>query len=179
MPVSRLNIPVGTVAPEQRVGGVVDIYCKVDGVEGEAQDSAHKGWMHVESLAGGVANAGAFAYGGGGGSGKSQWQDLTVRCRFDKCFSTLMQKCASGEHIGKVEISACKAGGTQQEFLRITMTDTIISSINLAGAESTEAMFDCAFNFTKITVSSKAQDSKGSMGGAVVAGWDLKQNTKI
>ena len=73
MAINRLNNPVTNVAPEQRLGGVVDIYCKIDGVDGEAQDSKHQGWIHVEAIAGGVANAGAFAYGGGGGSGKAQW----------------------------------------------------------------------------------------------------------
>ena len=179
MAVARLNNPVANVAPEQRLGGVVDIYCKVDGIEGEAEDAKHKWWIHVEAVAGGVANAGAFAYGGGGGSGKAQWQDLTIRAKFDKCFATLMQKCAAGEHIGKVEISACKAGGEQQEFLNIKMEDVIISSLNLSGAESTEPMFDCGFNFAKITVQGKSQTSKGSMGGATVAGWDLKKNQRV
>ena len=176
MAVSRLNDPVATMAPEQRIGGVVDIYCKIAGVEGEAQDSKHKGWMHVESIAGGVANAGAFAYGGGGGSGKAQWQDITIRGRFDKCFSTLMKKCASGEHIASVEISACKAGGEQQEFLNVKMENVLISSLNLSGAESTEPMYDCGFNFQKIKVESKSQSNTGSMGGAVVAEWVVKLN---
>lgn len=176
MAVNRLNNPVANVSPEQRVGGVVDIYCKIDGIEGESEDSKHKGWIHVESIAGGVANAGAFAYGGGGGSGKAQWQDITIRGRFDKCFATLMKKCASGEHIGSVEISACKAGGSQQEFLNIKMTNVLISSLNLSGAESTEPMFDCGFNFEKIKVEGKSQTSTGSMGGAVVAEWNLKSN---
>lgn len=179
MAINRLNSPVANVAPEQRLGGVVDIYCKIDGVEGEALDSKHQGWIHVEAIAGGVANAGAFAYGGGGGSGKAQWQDITIRGKFDKCFATMMQKCATGEHIGKVEISACKAGGDQQEFLNIKMEDVIISSLNLSGAESTEPMFDCGFNFAKVTVTGKGQDSKGNMGGAVTAGYNVKLNQKI
>lgn len=131
---------------------------------------------YVESIAGGVANAGAFAYGGGGGSGKAQWRDATIRGRFDKCFATLMKKCAAGEHIGSVEISACKAGGSQQEFLNIKMTNVLISSLNLSGAESTEPMFDCGFNFQKIKVEGKSQSSTGSMGGAVVK-WDVKLNS--
>lgn len=179
MAINRLNSPVANVAPEQRLGGVVDIYCKIDGVEGESLDAKHQGWIHVEAIAGGVANAGAFAYGGGGGSGKAQWQDITIRGKFDKCFATLMQKCATGEHIGKVEVSACKAGGDQQEFLNIKMEDVIISSLNLSGAESTEPMFDCGFNFAKVTVTGKGQDSKGNMGGAVTAGYNVKLNQKI
>jgi type VI secretion system secreted protein Hcp len=179
MAISRLNNPAQNVSPEQRLGGVVDIYLKVDGVDGESEDANHKNWIGVDSIAGGVANAGAFAYGGGGGSGKAQWNDLAVRCKFDKCFATLMQKCAAGEHIGNVELSACKAGGEQQEFLNIKMQDVIISSINLSGSESTEPMFDVGFNFSKITVQGKAQTSKGTMSGATVAGWDVKQNQKI
>ena len=133
----------------------------------------------VSTAGQGSAGIAAQSIGGGGGSGKAQWQDLTIRAKFDKCFATLMQKCAAGEHIGKVEISACKAGGEQQEFLNIKMEDVIISSLNLSGAESTEPMFDCGFNFAKITVQGKSQTSKGSMGGATVAGWDLKKNQRV
>ncbi|MCL2887635.1 MAG: type VI secretion system tube protein Hcp [Betaproteobacteria bacterium] len=179
MAISRFNNPVANVAPQQNVGGVVDIYLKVDGVDGEAEDANHTAWIGVDSIAGGVANAGAFSYGSGGGSGKAQWNDLAVRCKFDKCYPTLMQKCASGEHITSVQISANKAGGTQEEFLNINMQDVIISSINLAGSEATEAMFDIGFNFAKIVVTGKAQTDQGTMGGAVVAGWDVKLNQKI
>jgi type VI secretion system Hcp family effector len=126
-----------------------------------------------------VANAGAFAYGSGGGSGKSQWQDLTVRCKFDKCYPTLMQKCAAGDHIPSVVISACKAGGTQEEFLNIRMTDVLISSLNMAGAQSTETMFDMGFNFAQIVVTGTPQTNTGASGASVVAGWDVKQNIKI
>ena len=43
MAINRLNSPVANVAPEQRLGGIVDIYCKIDGVDGEAQDAKHQG----------------------------------------------------------------------------------------------------------------------------------------
>ena len=87
-----------------------------------------------------------------------------------------MKKRASGEHIASVEISACKAGGEQQEFLNVKMENVLISSLNLSGAESTEPMYDCGFNFQKIKVESKSQSNTGSMGGAVVAEWDVKLN---
>jgi type VI secretion system secreted protein Hcp len=179
MAISQINTPVATVAPNLTSGGVVDIYLQVAGVTGEATDANHTGWINVQSIAGGVANAGTMAYGGGGGSGKSQWQDLTAQCKFDQCYPTLMQMCASGQHIPTVKISACKAGGTQVEFLLITMTDVLISSLNLAGTQSTESMFDVSFNFAQITVTGKAQTPSGSTGAAVVAGWNVKQNIKI
>jgi type VI secretion system secreted protein Hcp len=158
---------------------LVDIYVKIGGITGEATDAQHIGWINVESITGGVANAGAMAYGGGGGSGKSQWQDLTCQCKFEKSYPTLMQMCASGQHVPTVQISACKAGGTQQEFMHITMTDVIITSVNMAGAVSTEPMFDVSFNFTQIVVTGRAQTATGDMGASVVAGWDVKQNIKI
>ncbi|MDR2153985.1 MAG: type VI secretion system tube protein Hcp [Burkholderiaceae bacterium] len=179
MAISRINTPIAPVAPTTTAGGLVDIYLQVHGVSGEATDMNHKEWINVESITGGVANAGAMAYGGGGGSGKSQWQDLTVQCKFEKSYPTLMQMCAAGQHIPSVRISACKAGGTQQEFMHIIMTDVIITSVNMAGAVSTEPMFDVSFNFTQIVVTGRAQTATGEMGASVMAGWDVKQNIKI
>jgi len=158
---------------------VVDIYLRVDGVTGESEDAKHKGWIGVDSIAGGVANAGAFAYGSGGGSGKAQWNDLAVRCKFDKSFPILMLKCASGEHIGSVEISASKAGGEQWEFMNVRLEGVLISSVNLSGSEYTEPMFDVGFNFQKITVQGKGQTSMGTMGPAVTGSWNVKDNAII
>ena len=56
------------------------------------------------------------------------------------------------------------------------MTNVLISSLNLSGAESTEPMFDCGFNFQKIKVQSRSQTATGTMSGAVVAEWDVKLN---
>jgi type VI secretion system secreted protein Hcp len=179
MAVQTISNPSTNLAPTLTAGGNVDIYCQVAGVTGESQDANHMGWIIVDSISGGVANAGAMAYGGGGGSGKSQWQDLTVLCKFDKCYPTLMQLCASGQHVASVVISACKAGGTQQEFLNIKLTDVLISALSMAGTSSTEPMFDCSFNFAQIVVTGTPQSNLGTAGAAVVAGWNVKQNIKI
>jgi type VI secretion system secreted protein Hcp len=36
-----------------------------------------------------------------------------------------------------------------------------------------------SFNFAKIEVDYKPQNSDGSLGGSIPAGWNLKQNVKV
>jgi len=69
--------------------------------------------------------------------------------------------------------------GTREEFLNIKMTNVLISSLNMAGAQSTETMFDMGFNFAQIVVTGTPQTNTGASGASVVAGWDVKQNIKI
>jgi type VI protein secretion system component Hcp len=47
--------------------------------------------------------------------------------------SSLMQKCATGKHYDQVTLSCRKAGGTQQEYMVVKMTNVIISSYQVNG----------------------------------------------
>jgi len=44
----------------------VDYFLKIEGVEGESADKAHKGWIDLESWSWGETQEGAHAAGGGG-----------------------------------------------------------------------------------------------------------------
>jgi len=51
---------------------VVDYFLKIDGIDGESQDSKHKGDIELESFSWGATQAGTSSYGGGMGAGKSR-----------------------------------------------------------------------------------------------------------
>src|SRR5207247_2100198 len=54
----------------------VDMFLKIEGIEGESQDSKHKSEIHLLSWNWGETQAGTFANGGGGGAGKVRMADL-------------------------------------------------------------------------------------------------------
>jgi type VI secretion system secreted protein Hcp len=159
----------------------VDYYLKIEGIEGESQDKTHKNSIDLESWSWGEAQSGTSHGGGGGGAGKVQMQDFHFVMKINKASPKLMLACASGEHIKKAVLTCRKAGTTQQEFLKVTMSDLLISSYQTGGSGHSDIVptDQISLNYSKIEFEYKEQKPDGTLGGAVKSGWDLKQNVKI
>jgi type VI secretion system secreted protein Hcp len=160
------------------VMAVVDYFLKIDGIEGESKDAKHKGEIDLESFSFGATQSGTMQYGGGGGAGKVQVQDFHFVMKTCKATPTLFLRCADGKHIPKAVLTARKAGGQQQEFLKWTFTDLIVSSFQTGASSSADVipLDQISLNYSKIQVEYKEQKQDGTLGGAVPAGWDVKQN---
>lgn len=155
----------------------VDYFLKIDGIDGESADSKHKGEIDLESWSWGASQGGSFAHGGGGGAGKVQMQDFHFVMKVNKAAPKLMLACATGEHIKKAVLTCRKAGKDQQEFLKVTMSDLLVSSYQTGGSGHGDVlpMDQVSLNFAKIEVEYKEQKVDGTLAGAVKAGYDLKQ----
>jgi type VI secretion system secreted protein Hcp len=159
----------------------VDYFLKLDGIEGESADSKHKNEIDLESWSLGATQAGTHGAGGGGGAGKVAFQDFHFVMKINKASPKLMLACASGEHIKKAVLSCRKAGKDQQEFLKITLSDVLVSSYQTGGSGHGDIVptDQISINFSKIEQEYKEQKADGTLGGAVTAGWDVKSNKKI
>ena len=151
-----------------------DMFLKIDGIEGESADGKHEKEIDILSWSLGASNAGTMAHGGGGGAGKVSFQDLSITKRIDKSSPKLLEHCASGKHIKKAVLIARKQGETQMEFLKVTMTDLLISSWQQGGAD--EASEQISINFSHIEYSYTAQNEKGQKAGDVGMKWNIKKN---
>ena len=153
----------------------VDYFLKIEGIEGESQDHKHKGEIDVASWSWGEMNAGSHAAGGGGGAGKVSMQDFHFCMGVNKAAPKLLLACATGEHIKKATLTCRKAGKEQQEFLKYTFTDMLVSSYQTGGSGgNVMASEQISMNYAKIEVEYKEQKADGSLGGPVKAGYDLK-----
>lgn len=159
----------------------VDYFLKLDGVDGESGDAKHKNEIDLESWSWGETNAGGFSYGGGGGAGKVQMQDFHFTMKANKASPKLFLNCATGEHIAKGVLTCRKAGGEQQEFLIVTMSDLLVSSFQTGGSGHGDVVpiDQISLNFAKIQWKYQAQDAKGKVGSPIITGYDLKANKKI
>jgi len=157
-----------------------DMFLKMDGVEGESRDNKHKNEIELLSFSFGATQPGSAGHGGGAGVAKVQVHDLQFSKYFDKASPKLFEACATGKHTPKVVITCRKAGGSQQEYLTITLSEVIVSSIQDSGSGG-EALpsESVTVNFTKIEIEYKPQDEKGNLGGVIKAGWDLSKNVKV
>jgi type VI secretion system secreted protein Hcp len=156
----------------------VDYFLKLDGIEGESADSKHKGEIDIQSFSWGATQSGTFAGGGGGGAGKVAMQDFHFVMQVNKASPKLMLACANGEHIPKAVMTCRKAGKEQQEYMKWTFTDVLVSSYQTGGSGQSDIvpMDQISLNYSKVEFEYKEQKADGTLGGTVKAGWDLKQN---
>jgi type VI secretion system secreted protein Hcp len=155
---------------------VVDYFLKIDGIQGESQDKTHKNEIQLNSFSWGASNMGTSATGGGAGAGKVQFSDFSITKSVDTASPKLMLACAQGQHIKSAVLTCRKAGKEQQEYLKYTFTDLLISKFWIGGTDVMPAD-EVALNFSKVEMEYKAQKADGTLGGAVKASYDVKQQT--
>lgn len=158
----------------------VDFFLKIEGIEGESADSKHKSEIDVQSWSWGENQTGTAASGGGMGAGKVNMQDFHFVMQVSKASPKLLLACANGEHIKSAILVCRKAGKEQQEYLKITFSDILVSSFQTGGSAGQEVPFDqISLNYSKMEYEYKPQKADGSLDAPVKAGWDLKKNEKV
>jgi type VI secretion system secreted protein Hcp len=158
----------------------IDYFLKLDGISGESKDSKHKGEIEVLSFSFGETQSGGSGTGGGGGAGKVQMSDFSFTARMSKASPQLFLHCAQGKHIKQAFLTARKAGGSQQEYLKIKLNDVLVSSYALGGSEAEVEPHDVfSLKFVKISYDYAPQKADGSLDAPIHAGWDLTKNVKI
>ena len=110
-----------------------DAFLKLDGIKGESADAKHKGEIDVMSFSFGASQTGTQGTGGGGGAGKVQIHDIHFTKKVDASSPLLFLNCANGAHIKEANFVVRKAGGFQLEYLKVKLTDVLVSSIKPHG----------------------------------------------
>jgi type VI secretion system secreted protein Hcp len=152
----------------------VDYFLKIDGIEGESRDDKHKDEIEIESFSWGETQTGSFAVGGGAGAGKVSMQDFYFTMLVNKASPALFLACAQGDHIKNAILTCRKAGKKQQEFLKFTLSNVLISSFQIGGTGGVVPSDQISLNFAKIEVEYKEQDATGKLTGSITKWFDLK-----
>jgi type VI secretion system secreted protein Hcp len=156
---------------------VVDYFLKLDGIDGESTDRFHANQIEVLSFSWGESNASNVAHGGGGGAGRVSMQDFHFTMPINKASPKLMLACASGKHIPKATLTARKAGGDQQQdFLKYSLTDVLVSSYKTAGDGSVVPTDEFTLNFLKIEFAYTPQRADGSKPTPETTTFDVTTN---
>jgi len=156
----------------------VDYFLKITGVDGESKDSKHKGEIEILSWQFGHQQMGSEGSGGGGGAGKVLAGDFSFIMKVSKASPKLFLACATGEHYKTAVVVARKAGKEQQEYLKWTFTDLLVTSFHTSGSGGSDVLptDSVSMNFAKLEVEYKEQNEDGSLGGATKAGYHYKEN---
>lgn len=153
----------------------VDYFLKIDGVDGESEDSKHGKEIQLESWSFGATQSGTAGAGGGGGAGKASFQDFHFVMQVNKASPVLFEKCFTGKHIKQAILTCRKAGGKQEEYLIFKFFDLLISSYQVGGSGGGPLPMDqISFNYSKIQMHYAPQKRDGSLEPFVKTGYDLK-----
>jgi type VI secretion system secreted protein Hcp len=151
----------------------IDTHIQFDGVEGESTHKDHKGEIVVLSWKWDITNPSSAGKGGGSGQGKAQPGAFTFEHHYDKASPVLAKHCAGGKHFKSVLLTARKAGEGQKDFLKITMKEVFITSLEPSAGSEGDIIEQCSATYKDIEFAYKPQDDKGALGGEVKFGWNI------
>lgn len=155
----------------------VDMFIKIDGVPGESRDSIHAGTIDVLAWSWGMSQSGTTHVGGGGGAGKVNVQDLSLTKWVDKASPLLMLFCSNGKHVAEATLIVRKAGESPIEYIKIKMTDIIITSVSTGGSGGEDRLTEnVSLNFAEVSVDYIEQKSDGSEGDKPAYKWKIAEN---
>jgi type VI secretion system secreted protein Hcp len=158
----------------------VDMFLKLDKVEGESQDGSHKGEIDVLSWSWGSRQSGTGHLGGGAGAGKVEIQDISLVKYVDRSSPVLFFLCCRGDHVpsGVLTIRKSSGGKKPLEYLKITFDKVFVTSVSTGGAkdQADQITETVTLNFSKAKVEYVPQKGDGSGGPSVTKGWDISAN---
>ncbi|HEX7616466.1 MAG TPA: type VI secretion system tube protein Hcp [Thermoanaerobaculia bacterium] len=158
----------------------VDMFLKLDGVEGESEDPSHPGEIQLEGFRQSLMSPRDAST--DQASGKRKWSHLSLRAKVDKSTAMLFKKLATNEKIPTATLKCYKAGGLAKvEYLTITLSDVYVVKVQAGELESNagEVIPHCDFDlsFGKIVITSGKQTEKGGGSGTIVCQDNLMLNT--
>ena len=155
----------------------LDQFLALEKIEGEAQDDAHANEIDVLSWSWGMSQSGSMHVGGGGGAGKASFLDLSVTKWVDAATSTLMLYIAKGTHIPTATLVVRKAGDKPLEYVKITMTDVLVTSLSTGGSGGEDRLTEnLTLNFAEVKVEYQKQKPDGSGEAGKEFAWNIPKN---
>ena len=150
--------PAGIIGPELPADFVQTNRIWIEDVTGPGE------WIEVSSFSWGVSQTADTSGGGGGGAGKAQFQDLHFTTHLSQFSPQIAKAVVSGEHIKRVifhDFSAASKKGNETIYLKITLSDCLISSYQVSGNSGSDSlpMESISISFAKIEFAYVGADS--------------------
>jgi type VI secretion system secreted protein Hcp len=149
-----------------------DYFMKIDGIPGDTTDKSHPNEIQVASWSWGETNSTTVvpAF-----TGRPDIQNFHFTTGMSKASPLLFISCATGTHAATAVLTGRKVGtSTPIEYLKITLTDVLISAYQTGASASDDVPLDqVSLNFGKIQISYTPVNPDGTTGTAITRGWDL------
>lgn len=162
----RSLLAVALACGSAGASAALNIYLKLDGIDGESTADRHRNEVEVLDFTDGFTLVTA-ANAGGRSIGKAVCDGFTLKKRFDTASIGLIGAVAKGSTIASGILTFEKAGEAPQAFLTVSLTGVRVTSVTQAAVPDdviTESvtLVPAAYEF-----SYRPQDPKGSPGNAL------------
>jgi type VI secretion system secreted protein Hcp len=156
---------------------LVDIFLKLDGVDGESPDTQHAGEIQLDGFR--LSATSPRDVETGGASGAVRMSHFGCTSKVDKATPKLFDKITKNSKIPTAVLTCRKAGKDQFEFLKITLTDVFVAKVQMVRGEGGDDVVpQCEFDlaYGKIEAQYREQTPRGPTTGPVVFTHDLRSN---
>ncbi|MEO8999872.1 MAG: type VI secretion system tube protein Hcp [Rhodanobacter sp.] len=157
----------------------LDMHLKLEGggvtFKGESKHDKHKDEVQVLAWSWGMSQSGSFNSGSaGGGAGKANIQDISITKYIDKSSTAFIKALVTGDHMKTVTLSCSKAGGKQEDYLIIKLTEAMVTSYSTGGSGGEDMLTEnISISFAQFDVEYFAQNDKGAVASAGKAGYSV------
>ncbi len=142
---------------------IVDYFLKIEGIPGDSNDDKHKNEIDVLSF--------GFEVSRPKPGGRPRVEDFRFVKTIDTATPLLFDAACPGESIRSAVMTGRKAGRGQQEFMKFTFEDVVVSSVQPTGATGSDAlpMEQVTLDFRSVEIEVRRQNPDGSFGPAVTS----------
>ena len=151
------------------------VYLKIDGIAGEATEPGHKDEIGVRDFTYGAEAAIGLGGAAGASVGKAKFEALAFTHFLDRASASLMLALAKGQHI-KSAVLTVRKPSAPSEFLRITLTDVLVSSVK-ASSDGTNVEEAVTLAYAKIQIEYFTSTRDGKLVPGSKMSWDITKNT--
>jgi type VI secretion system secreted protein Hcp len=153
----------------------VDYFLKLDGIQGESQDSNHKDEIQIMSWSWGASQVSSVAGTGGSGAGKADLSDFSIMAYFDKSTPKFFKSIGAGSHIAQGTMSAIKSGADGKPYLKVDFKELFVSSLQISGSSEIPTV-SISFSYNEIKIDYSVQDEKGNLKSTGPVTYNTKEN---
>ena len=108
-------------------------YLKIPDIDGESKRAEHEGEIDCFGCSWGVSQASSSSVGSGRTRGRASVADFTCSKYYDAASPYLALACMQGKSFDECVFTARKdSGDVHLDYLKVTMTNCVISSYNMA-----------------------------------------------
>jgi type VI secretion system secreted protein Hcp len=172
-------MPLVPVAAMPGAGSGYEIHLDPASIQGESVSLTHPNEIEISSFSWGVSNSPVNTATGSIKGGKVSMTEITVTKSIDKASAQLLKASATGQILKTAKISWSKSTGgkTPEDFLTITLTGVLITSVQQSSSRSGEGMGaeTVTLSFDKVSMDYKVQGKNGLLTSAGQMTYDLAQ----
>lgn len=144
-----------------------DYLLEIDGIKGESTDAKHAGAIELSSFSWGASAP------RNGPAARFSTEEFRFLADTSKASPLLYSAAAQGKHIAKAVLYVRKAGGDQQEYLKVQLSDILVSSVQSRSLNEETPKDEVAFSFSKIEQTFVPTEPDGSAGPPEVSSWSV------